>query len=111
MNSEGLLKVTVSVTNGGSRAGEEVVQLYVRDWSGDVIRPLKELKDFAKIKLAAGETRELVFELTEEQLRYTHSDLSFSSDNGKFTVFVGPNSRDVQSIDFVLDKQKVPQVV
>lgn len=111
MNSEGLLKVTVSVTNCGPRAGEEVVQLYVRDWSGDVIRPLKELKDFAKIKLAAGETRELVFELTEEQLRYTHSDLSFSSDNGKFTVFVGPNSRDVQSIDFVLDKQKVPQVV
>ncbi|GAA3403249.1 beta-glucosidase BglX [Paenibacillus hodogayensis] len=98
------LTVTVHVTNTGSVAGEEVVQLYVRDLSGEVVRPVKELKDFRKIKLQPGETQEVSFQLTEEQLRYHHADLAFASDAGKFSVFVGANSRDVQELEFRLDK-------
>ncbi|BFT74024.1 beta-glucosidase BglX [Paenibacillus sp. P36] len=99
------LKVTVKVENTGDVAGEEVVQLYVRDLAGEVVRPLKELKGFRKIKLQPGEAQEVAFILTEEQLRYHHSDLSYTSDAGEFAVFVGPNSRDVlQALSFRLTK-------
>lgn len=99
------LKVTVKVENTSKVAGEEVVQLYVRDLAGEVVRPLKELKAFRKIKLQSGEVQEITFLLTEEQLRYHHSDLSYTSDAGEFAVFVGPNSRDVlQELSFKLIK-------
>ncbi|PZE22324.1 beta-glucosidase BglX [Paenibacillus xerothermodurans] len=98
------LTVTVNVSNTGSAAGEEVVQLYVRDLAGEVVRPLKELKDFRKIALKPGESREVTFTLEESQLRYHHSDLQFASDAGEFAVFIGPNSRDVTELRFRLEK-------
>lgn len=104
MTPEQPLKVSVKVNNTGSVAGEEVVQLYIRDWTGDTVRPVKELKDFAKVMLSPGESRELVFILTEEQLRYTHHNLEFASDPGQFSVFVGPNSRDAAELPFRLEK-------
>jgi beta-glucosidase len=98
------LTVTVNVTNTGEIAGDEVVQLYVRDMVGEVIRPLKELKAFEKVTLAPGETKTIEFTLSEEQLRYHHRDLSYTSDAGEFTIFVGPNSREVSSVTFELTK-------
>jgi beta-glucosidase len=98
------LKVSVNVTNSGSIAGEEIVQLYVRDLAGEVIRPLKELKAFEKVTLAPGETKTVEFNIKEEQLHYHHADLTFTSDPGEFTVFVGGNSRDVKSTAFELTK-------
>ncbi|MDR7071447.1 beta-glucosidase BglX [Fictibacillus barbaricus] len=98
------LIVTVNVTNTGELAGDEVVQLYVRDMVGEVIRPLKELKAFEKVTLTPGETKTIEFTLSEEQLRYHHRDLSYTSDAGEFTIFVGPNSRDVSSATFELTK-------
>lgn len=97
-----LLKVTI--TNSGAYAGEETVQLYVRDHAGEVVRPVKELKDYRKVWLAPGESAELEFTISEEQLRYYHSDLSYSSDAGAFTVFVGCNSRDHAALSFRLVK-------
>lgn len=102
LTKESSIEVKVTVTNTGSYAGEEVVQLYVRDISGEVVRPMKELKGFKKIKLAVGESQEVTFTITEEQLRYHHSDLSFSSDKGQFALFVGSNSRDVAERRFRL---------
>jgi beta-glucosidase len=98
------IDVSVKVTNTGKVAGEEVVQLYVRDVTGEVVRPVKELKGFQKIFLQPGETKKVTFTLTEEQLRYHHSDLQFTSDAGTFVVYVGPNSRDVISLTFELVK-------
>lgn len=99
------LKVTVKVKNTGEVAGEEVVQLYVRDMAGEVVRPLKELKGFRKIMLQPGEVQEVAFFLSEEQLRYHHSDLSMTSDAGEFAVFVGSSSRDVlEALTFQLIK-------
>jgi beta-glucosidase len=63
---------------------------------------MKELKGFKKLELAAGESQEVTFTITEEQLRYHHSDLSFSSDKGQFALFVGSNSRDVAERRFRL---------
>ncbi|MFD1266631.1 glycoside hydrolase family 3 N-terminal domain-containing protein [Paenibacillus motobuensis] len=104
MTSEEAIKVSVEVRNTGEVKGIETVQLYIRDISGEVVRPMKELKDFRKVELAPGEAAQVVFELGEEQLRYYHSDLSFTSDAGKFEVFVGPNSRDTLQAGFHLDK-------
>jgi len=104
LTPEETIKVTVQVRNTGEVKGIETVQLYVRDISGEVVRPMRELKDFCKIELAPGEATQVVFELGEEQLRYYHSDLSFSSDAGRFEVFVGPNSRDTLQAGFRLNK-------
>lgn len=98
------LHLTVNVTNTGEVAGDEVVQLYVRDITGEVVRPLRELKGFKKIWLEPGETKEVAFTLTEEQLRYYHSDLSHESDAGKFNLYIGANSRDAAEYAFELIK-------
>ncbi|CAH1191100.1 Beta-xylosidase [Paenibacillus auburnensis] len=104
MKEDQPLEVKVTVTNTGRMAGTETVQLYVRDISGEVVRPVKELKDFRQIELAPGESTEVIFYIEEKQLRYHHSDLSLSSDHGQFYVYVGGNSRDVQTAGFRLLK-------
>ncbi|MCC3374565.1 beta-glucosidase BglX [Cohnella sp. REN36] len=102
LTAGGELTVSVRVTNTGRRIGEETVQLYVRDIAGDVVRPVKELKDYRKLVLAPGETAEAVFTLAEPQLRYYHANLTWTSDPGEFVVFVGPNSRDAAGVRFRL---------
>ncbi|GGP07853.1 beta-glucosidase [Oceanobacillus neutriphilus] len=98
------LQVKITVKNTGKIAGDETVQLYVRDMVGEVVRPLKELKGFKKIHLKPQEEMDVTFELTEKQLRYYHSDLNYDSDNGKFEVYVGPNSKEVHTLSFTLTK-------
>ncbi|MDF9845431.1 MULTISPECIES: glycoside hydrolase family 3 N-terminal domain-containing protein [unclassified Paenibacillus] len=104
MTTGQVLEVKVTITNTGSVTGTETVQLYVGDISGEVVRPVKELKAFRQIGLDPGETTEVAFTIGEEQLRYHHSDLSVTSDSGRFNVYVGANSRDVLSAGFVLLK-------
>ncbi|PLR77045.1 beta-glucosidase [Bacillus sp. V3-13] len=102
MNLEQPLSITVEVTNTGKMAGEEIVQLYIQDLAGEVVRPLKELKAFDKVMLQPGETKKVSFTITEEQLRYYHSDLQFKSDPGAFIAYVGPNSQQGQAMPFQL---------
>jgi beta-glucosidase len=96
--------LSVTVTNTGPVAGEEIVQLYIRDIAGEVVRPLKELKAFQKILLQPGEKKIVGITITEEQLRYHHSDLLYHSDPGKFLAFVGPNSQEGTTLPFQLEK-------
>ncbi|KXG42711.1 beta-glucosidase BglX [Tepidibacillus decaturensis] len=98
------IQVSVQVTNSGEIAGEEVIQLYIRDVVGEVVRPIKELKAFHKIMLHPGETKTVTFTLTEEQLRYYHSDLQFKSDAGEFIAYIGPNSKEGLALMFKLVK-------
>lgn len=102
MSASKPLTVSVTVENTGKLAGEEIVQLYVRDVAGEVVRPMKELKGFKKVALKPGEKVTVEFEINEEQLRYHHADLTFKSDPGKFIAFVGPNSRDTVEMAFEL---------
>jgi beta-glucosidase len=92
------LRVTIPVKNTGQYAGKEVVQLYIRDEVGTITRPVKELKGFEKIELAAGETKEVVFEITPELLKFYNSDLKFDWESGDFQIMVGPNSKDVKMV-------------
>lgn len=98
------LKATVTVTNSGSREGMEVVQLYIRDMVGTVTRPVKELKGFQKINLKPGESKEVTFNIANNDLKFYNTDLKFVSEPGDFKVFIGGNSRDVKQADFKLTK-------
>ncbi|MFB9278119.1 glycoside hydrolase family 3 N-terminal domain-containing protein [Cohnella cellulosilytica] len=104
MTSDSALSVSVTITNKGAVPAEETVQLYVRDLSGEVVRPVKELKAFRKVTLQPGESRDIEFTLEESQLRYYHSDLTHSSDAGAFIAYIGPNSRTNSALPFRLIK-------
>ena len=92
------LRVTIPVKNTGKYAGKEVVQLYIKDEVGTITRPVKELKGFEKIELAPGETKEVVFEITTELLKFYNSEIKFDWESGDFQIMIGPNSRDVQAV-------------
>jgi beta-glucosidase len=91
------LTATISVKNTGSISGKEVVQLYIRDLVGSITRPVQELKGFDKIELAAGETKNVSFEITPETLKFYNSDLKFDWESGDFEIMIGTNSRDVKT--------------
>ncbi len=86
--------VSVEVTNRGERAGKEVVQLYVRDDYSTLTRPVRELKGFEKVYLAAGETKTVTFELGFDQLSYLNADMHSVVEPGTFRIMVGNSSRD-----------------
>ena len=94
--------VSCKVTNTGKRAGAEVVQLYIRDLVGSVTRPVKELKNFQKILLQPGETKDVSFTINNMDLAFYRKDMSFGTEAGKFEVFIGSNSRDVMKATFEL---------
>ncbi len=86
------IKVKVLVKNTGKVAGEEVVQLYLHDKVASVVRPVKELKGFEKIELAAGESKEVEFILTDKELGFYTNEGAFIVEPGEFEVMVGTNS-------------------
>ncbi|EOL44220.1 beta-glucosidase BglX [Enterococcus caccae] len=104
LQSGDVLTVSVTLENQSDVAGQETVQLYIRDQIGEVVRPIKELKGFEKVNLLANEQKTVQFTITEELLRYVHSDQTCRSDAGMFDVMIGPNSRDVVTSTFKLLK-------
>ena len=91
----GQLRVTASVRNAGRRAGDEVVQLYIRDVASTVTRPVRELKGFTRVSLAPGETRQVEFVLTAAELGFYDRDLTYVVEPGDLEVFVGTSADDV----------------
>ncbi len=94
----GEVTVEVDVANTGRRAGDEVVQLYVRDTVSSVARPVKELRDFARITLAPGERRTVRFVLGPEAFRMWDVHMRELVEPGRFDIMTGPNSRDLQTV-------------
>jgi beta-glucosidase len=95
---EGLpVEVRFKIKNVGNRFGEEVPQLYVSDIEASVVRPAKELKKFTKIKLQAGEEKQILLELDQDAFSYY--DVNSSSwvvEPGKFGILIGSSSRDIR---------------
>ncbi len=89
------IEVTMTLTNTGKFAGEEVVQLYLQDKFGSVVRPVKELKDFQKVKLEAGESKTLKFIIDNEKLSFYNQALEFKSEPGEFNLMIGSSSADI----------------
>ena len=80
------------------------MQFYVRDLVGQVVRPIKELKDFQKVWLEPKEEKEVQFLLSEDMVCYVHSDNQVTSDTGELIVMIGGNSRDVQTATVTLNE-------
>lgn len=102
LTADGTITASVTVTNTGSRAGEEIVQLYVRDLVGSISRPVKELKGFQRIALAPGESKRVSFEVTADLLKFYNYDLQYVNEPGDYHLMIGPNSADVKMLPFTL---------
>ncbi|PSR09108.1 MAG: glycosyl hydrolase [Bacteroidetes bacterium] len=97
------ISVSIDVTNTGKRAGREVVQLYIRDLVGSVTRPVRELKAFQLVDLAAGERQTVQFSLTAEDLSFLRRDMSWGMEPGAFDIFIGNDSRATQRVSVVIE--------
>jgi beta-glucosidase len=103
MAPDDTLHVSLEISNTGERAGQEVVQLYIRDRVASVQRPHKELKAFAKVQLAGGESRVLTFALTREALAYyAILKRAWVAEAGEFEVLVGSSSQDIRAAGLVV---------
>lgn len=102
MGTKDSAKLSVKLTNSGSRDGDEVVQVYIRDEYGSVTRPVKELKAFRRVSLKAGESQTLEFDITPEMLQCYGAQNSWSVEPGDFTIMVGSSSRDEDLISLPL---------
>lgn len=90
------ITVSLKITNSGKMAGEEVVQLYLRDRFASIVRPVKELKGFNKIALQAGETKEVKFVINNETISFYNNNIELISEAGEFDVMIGSSSEDIR---------------
>lgn len=96
MKDTDTVTVSVDVTNTGDRTGKEIVQLYVADRESTVIRPEKELRDFAKVELAPGETKTVSFTLGKRAFAYYNTTIhDWHVETGDFDILIGRSSRDI----------------
>src|SRR4030095_10391472 len=93
---DGGATVRCLVRNTGARAGDELVQLYIRDILASVARPVMQLAGFTRIHLAPGESREVSFRLGPAQLRMLDADMKWAVEPGTFRIMVGSSSKDIR---------------
>lgn len=98
----GIVEATVVIRNDGATTADEIVQWYIQDNIAKVSRPVKQLKGYEKVTLKAGESVTVTFTVEGDMLHYLQPNGSFDADSGTFTLFVGPNSRDVLAKSFEL---------
>ena len=96
------VQVKAMIKNTGAFDGEEVIQLYIRDKVGSVIRPVKELKGFHKVMIPKGGTTNVLFELTEKELGFYNNQGKFVVESGDFEVWIGGNSEEGLKGEFTL---------
>jgi len=92
MDKGGSLKASIKLKNTGKFKGKEVVQFYIQDPYASATRPVKELKGFQMVELNPGETKEVSFRITEEQLKFYNARQKWEAESGTFYVFIGSNS-------------------
>ena len=95
--TDGETRVSVTVTNTGKRAGDEIVQLYIHDLVSSVTRPIKELKDFRRVSLNPGESKTIEFLITPDKLRFYDMQMNRIVEPGWFDIMVGPSSVNYQT--------------
>jgi len=96
------LTVSAVVTNTGGRAGDEIVQLYIRDLAASVTRPVRELRGFQRISLNPGEKKTVSFTLKPSDLSFWNDKMEFKPGAGKFHVWIGPSSAEGLKGEFEL---------
>lgn len=101
---KGSITAKATVTNTGSREGTEVVQLYLRDMVGSVTRPLKMLRGFERVTLAPGESRDVEFTITPEELSFWRKDMTFGPEAGEFRLFIAGDSSAEDFVTFTYNE-------
>jgi beta-glucosidase len=96
MSADGTATVRCTVRNSGARAGDDVVQLYVRDGLATVARPVMQLAGFARVHLAPGEAREVQFTLGPAHLHMLDAGMNWVVEPGVFRVMIGSSSKDIR---------------
>jgi len=99
IKANGQMEVSLNITNIGKFYGEETVQLYLHDKVGSICRPVKELKDFKKVKLNVGETKTIKFIIDKEQLSFYNQKLEWVAEPGEFELMIGSSSKDIRLKD------------
>lgn len=94
------ITLRVTVKNVGERAADEVVEFYIKDHFGSVVRPVMELKGYKKIKLEAGESQTVEFTIDEKLISFWRADMTFGAEAGEFTAFVGGSSKGCLQLPF-----------
>lgn len=102
MNMDEIIEVSVEVTNTGKRRSTELVQLYTRDLIGTITRPVRELKNFKRVELKAGETKTVSFQISKEDLAYVNHTMQQVVEPGDFEVWIGPNAMEGLKATFEL---------
>ncbi|MBO4244263.1 MAG: glycoside hydrolase family 3 C-terminal domain-containing protein [Bacteroidales bacterium] len=97
------VKVTVNVKNTGTYEANEIMQLYIRDDTASIARPVKELKGFQKVNLKPGESKDVVFNITKNDMMFYDQMLTKVFEPGSFTVFTGASSEDTKECRFVMN--------
>jgi beta-glucosidase len=95
--------VNVIVSNTGKVAGDEIVQLYIKDLASSVTRPVMELKDFARVSLQAGEKKTVSFVITPDKLQFYNIDMKRVVEPGTFEVLVGSSSAKTEKVSFEVE--------
>ena len=98
MGKDESIKAYVDIKNTGSREGDEIAQLYIRDNFSSVTRPVKELKDFKRINLKPGEQKTVAFDITSDKLAFYDADMKWTAEPGDFTIMVGSSSDKCENI-------------
>jgi beta-glucosidase len=93
------IDASVTVTNTGKYDGEEIVQMYLRDRVGSIVRPVKDLKDFMKIYLKSGESKTIHFTIDKEKLSFYNQQLKWVAEPGDFDIMIGASSEDIRLKD------------
>lgn len=96
--------ISVKITNTGTMAGDEVVQLYIRDRVSTVTRPVRELKDFRRIHIESGESKVVTFVLPLEKLALWDINMKYTTEPGEFDIMVGPNSTELITVELAVRK-------
>lgn len=99
MHADETIDVTLTIRNTGKYAGEEIVQLYIRDKVGSIVRPVKELKDFKKTALLPGESKTIKFTIDKQKLSFYNQQLQWVAEPGDFDLMIGASSADIRLKD------------
>ena len=94
--------MSVNVTNTGAVAGTETIQLYMQDVTASIVRPVKELKNFAKAELKAGESKIVTMTLEKANMGFYDDFMNYKLEDGKFRIYVGGDSRNCLNEELVV---------
>ena len=104
MGWDSAITISAQIRSDSARAVEEVVQLYLRDVTASVTRPVRELKGYRRIALQPGEARNVQFRVSRRDLEFVGNDLKWQTEPGEFLAWIAPNSRDGAPTGFMLER-------